>query len=203
MKLEPETLDALSELVGLGIGKAADVLNTMLDSHIALTAPCIRLIRTDQLIPELSASEGDKLSAVQMRYAGSLDGSVELIFSTPEAGRLVDCIIGDEQVVEEGLDAIRAGTLCEVGNIVINALIGTISNALSFHLDYSVPSYLEGDAALLVSDAGIQGENIVLLAETQFSVEMKNIRGNIAVFFSMVSFESLKRQLGAVAGISS
>jgi len=199
MTLEDKLSDALVELIGLGLGKAGDVLNTMLDSHIVLSAPSIRLIRSDELILTLSRRDGANLSAVQMRYSGSLRGSVELIFSTSEAGRLVDCIIGEEPLGEEELDSIRAATLCEVGNIVINALIGTLANVLSFHLEYTVPAFLEGDAVRLVADAGLEGETVVLLAETQFYVESKSIRGSIAVFFSLESFDVLKEKVNEYA----
>jgi len=61
----------------------------------------------------------------------------------------VDCIIGQENIQEEGLDSIRSGTLCEVGNILINAVLGTISNELRLNLEYTVPVYQEGTAQAL------------------------------------------------------
>ena len=142
MTASDELFDALTELIGLGIGKAAEVLNLMLDSHIALSAPVLRIIDINELASTLGGGEGRarELSAVRMRYSGSMSGSVELIFSAGEAIKLVDCLIGEESVTEEGLDSIRAGTLCEVGNIVINALLGTLSNQLSFVSTIPFPS---------------------------------------------------------------
>jgi chemotaxis protein CheC len=102
-------------------------------------------------------------------------------------------------VIEEGLDAIRAGTLCEVGNIVINALMGTLANVLSLRLEYTVPAYIEGDAARLVSVAGLDGEHVVLLAETEFAVEAMSIKGTIAVFFTMETFARLKEAVQSYA----
>lgn len=200
MILEKKIRDALTELIGIGIGKAADVLNTMLDSHIALSAPSIRIVPSDELIGILIKNDGTDLSAVHMRYAGGMRGTVELIFSSGEAGRLVDCIMGEEQVLEEGLDAIRAGTLCEVGNIVINALLGTLANVLSLSLEYTVPAYIEGDAARLVTAARSFEESVALLAETDFMVEKMSIRGTIAVFFTMESFSLLRDAVEEYAG---
>ncbi|MFA6505849.1 MAG: hypothetical protein WCT14_07115 [Treponemataceae bacterium] len=200
MTLEKDLHDALTELIGLGIGKAADVLNSMLDSHIILSIPSVRLVAADELILILSRDAGRNLSAVQMRYTGSMQGAVELIFSSGEAGKLVDCIIGEETVMEEGLDSIRAGTLCEVGNIVINALMGTLSNVLSLDFTYTVPAFIEGDAVRLVADVGVPENSVVLLAETEFLVESKSIRGSIAVFFSMASFRLLEEKVHRYSG---
>lgn len=195
-----ELLDPLNEVFGLGIGRAANVLNSMLDSHIHLSAPILRLVAVPELVESLASASMVDFSAVQMHYSGSIDGSVELIFDSPEAGKLVDCLIGEETIDEKGLDAIRAGTLCEVGNIVINALLGTLSNVLDLRLTYTVPAYLEGDAERLIADAGVDGSVVVLLAETDFSVERRSIQGKIAVFFSLASFEYLLRALRQYAG---
>jgi len=199
---KPDMMDALTELVGLGIGRAADVLNSMLDSHIGLSVPSVRLVQGAELVEVLSRDGGNALSAVQMRYSGSMKGSVELIFTAGEAGKLVDCIMGEEIVqTEEGLDALRSGTLCEVGNIVINAIMGTLSNVLKLHLSYTVPSYIEGNARLLVDEAGIVEGHVVLLAETEFTVETKSIQGQIAIFFSPVSYELLHAAVREFADI--
>lgn len=200
MTAAEDVIDPLAEIIGIGIGKAAQVLNSMLNSHIVLSAPVLRLVGVNELTGALNENGERELSAVQMHYSGGIDGTVELIFDTVEAGKLVDCLIGEETVEEEGLDAIRAGTLCEVGNIVINALLGTLSNVLDFNLRYTVPLYLEGDAARLIEDAGVNVGGVVLLAETEFAVERRSIKGKIAVFFSLASFEYLRKAVFQYAG---
>jgi chemotaxis protein CheC len=189
-----DRVDALTELVTLGIGRSAEVLNLILDSHIELSAPTIRIIDADEL-PQALETDDKRLSAVSMRYTGSMDGVTELIFRSSEAGKLVDCITGENQCAEEGLDALRSGTLCEVGNVVINALMGAISNELDFHLSYTVPSYLEGSVSTLVAEARVAEASAVLLAKTVFSVESLHIEGEIAVFMSLASLHYLERSL--------
>lgn len=187
-------VDALTELVTLGIGRSAEVLNLILNSHIELSAPVIRILDAGEL-PEALESEDKRLSAVSMRYNGSMDGIAELIFRSDEAGKLVDCITGDEPGAEEGLDALRAGTLCEVGNVVINALMGAISNELEFNLTYTVPSYLEGGVETLVAEAKLAQARAVLLAKTVFNVASLRIEGEIAVFMSLASLHYLEQSL--------
>lgn len=187
-------VDALTELVTLGIGRSAEVLNLILNSHIDLSAPVIRILDAGDL-PEALEADEKRLSAISMRYNGSMDGVAELIFSSAEAGKLVDCITGEESRAEEGLDALRAGTLCEVGNIVINALMGAISNELDFHLTYTVPTYLEGGVDTLVAEAKLAEARAVLLAKTVFSVASLRIEGEIAVFMSLASLQYLEKSL--------
>ncbi len=203
MTLQPNFKDALTEFVGLGVGKAGEVLNAMLDSHIALSAPNIRVIGADELAGEIGGDGESKLSSVEMRYSGSIDGAVKLIFQAVDAGKLVDSIIGENALQEEGLDAIRAGTLCEIGNIVINAMLGTISNQLELDLSYTVPFYRESSAAELISDQLFQSGKIILLIETRFVVENLEVAGNIAIYLSIISYETLKEAIERYTGIPS
>jgi chemotaxis protein CheC len=192
MTIDALFLDSMTELSSLGLCKAADVLNSMLDSHIVLSAPTIRIVDRLELFDSFAVSGGRDLAAVEMRYGGSMDGIVKLIFDAEDAGRLVDCIIGDESFVEEGLDAIRAGTLCEVGNIVINAILGTLANELNFHLEYSVPFFTGKNDAASLAGMDTDDSGGVLLVETIFSVEALRIAGRIAIFFSLASFGCLR-----------
>ena len=99
MSIDAPFQDALTELSTLGIGKAAEVLNAMLDSHISLGAPAVRVVGRAELIALFAGSGKRNLAAVEMRYGGSMDGNVKLIFNADDAGRLVDCIIGEESFV--------------------------------------------------------------------------------------------------------
>jgi len=187
-------MDAINELVSLGLGRSAEVLNLMLNSHIELSAPVVQLLNPEEL-KEALANGPELLSAVAMHYGGSMSGVAELIFGTGQAGRLVDCITGEDHGLEEGLDALRAGALCEVGNIVINAMMGAISNELQFSLDYNVPTYLEGGIGSLMAEARLSESQAVLLAKTVFNVQSLQIEGEIAIFMSMASLHFLEDAL--------
>ncbi|GAB1483923.1 hypothetical protein MASR2M78_27400 [Treponema sp.] len=196
MFLDPLQQDSLTEIVTMGIGKAGNVLNDLLGSHISLSAPSVRIVDQSGLSLSFDKQLGIKLSAVEMRYSGVMSGSVDLVFTSGDASRLVDCLIGEDVIHEEGLDALRSGTLCEIGNIVINALVGTLSNMLNLELSYTVPSYYEGDTGQLIARAQEIDAKVILLAETNFSVEDLHITGTIIIFFSLLSFDTLKAALG-------
>jgi chemotaxis protein CheC len=194
MIMSEPRIDTLTKLISIGIGRAAEVLNLMLNTPITLSAPEVRVVESGEL-PHFLHTGQARLSAVSMRYNGSMDGVAELIFSSDAAGRLVDCITGEEHRTDEGLDALRAGALCEIGNIVINALMGTISNELALSLTYTVPAYLEGSVQSLVAEARVAEASTVLLAKTFFSVASLQIAGEIAVFMSLATLQYLEQAL--------
>ncbi len=63
-------------------------------------------------------------------------------------------LAGDGEQLD--MDALRAGTFCEVGNIVLNGVMGSISNMLNFDFDYSVPEYLETNSENFMKNKAIK-----------------------------------------------
>jgi chemotaxis protein CheC len=193
--LEPLLKDAFQELMGIAIGKAAGVLNSMLSSHIDLSVPLVELVTEAELSARFSRLGQGKLAAIEMRCTGGLETSIELIFTSEDAGKLADCVMGLGQGDPVDLGSMRAGVLCEIGNIVINAVFGTISNLLVIHLSFTVPSYIEARADALAGELSLPGDGVILLVKTRFEVEEMSINGDIVLFLSMNSFDSLSQIL--------
>lgn len=189
--LEPSIKAAFQEMMAAALEKAAAVLNTMLSSSIVLTVPAIEAINSRDLSARFSKQGAGKLSAIEMRCAGGFDASIELIFTSEDAGKLADCVLG----AGAERDSQRSGALCEIGNIVINAVLGTISNTLDVDLSFTVPSYLEGSASALVDELTLPKLGIIILVQTMFEVKDLCIDGDIALFLTLKSFESLSARL--------
>ncbi len=190
MRINPIQLDFLTEMINIGIGRGANVLNTMLKSHIQLRVPSIKILTSAELIKELNFHKGEKLSAVNLEFDGNISGNAELIFPSESASSLVTIFTGgsDEQ---PQMDETRAGALCEIGNVVLNAVMGSISNMLKLNFNYTVPNYLEGLISALFSDEYIDSVPAILLARTRFNVQEMEIEGDIVLLFKMGSFDRL------------
>ena len=189
-------LDALSEIINIGVGRSADVLNTMLNSHIDLQVPFVKILLSDDFRKEIEAIGSDSLSAVHLAFKGTFSGTAQLIFPAATASKLVMTVTGEE-VRSESLDEIRSGTLCEIGNIVLNGLMGSISNVLKMQLKYSVPTYLEGKIGNLTSARGnMSSDTKILLARTHFTIKELKIEGDIIVFFETGALDALLIEIG-------
>jgi chemotaxis protein CheC len=182
-------LDALQEIVNIGIGRAASCLNTMLSYPIELQVPAITVLQLsdESQIPEDLV--GDLLACVQLDFHGVLNGTAALVFPPQSAAKLVSALLGEDDS-SHGLTPVMAETLNEVGNIVINAVIGTIGNIISSPFDYSLPSYREGGLIELLQPSGSEGA-FILLMRTHFRVFDLQVAGNIFLVFELSSFETL------------
>jgi len=200
MKLTDRQLDALQELVNIGIGQAAGILNDMIESPIRLQIPYLQILTPNDVQQQLEHHlNGEQISAVQLKFTGSFGGIAQLVFPTNSASTLVTMLTGEEAGTHD-LDAVKIGTLSEVGNIVINGVMGAISNVLQQRLNYSIPNYMEGTIASLLISGGLTADTVVLLAQTRFIIEKLHIEGDIILIFNVSSFDTLLAAINQLAG---
>lgn len=184
-------IDALQELINIGIGRAANMLNQMVESQINLGIPVIRVLSLKDLQKELKLRFKEKaFASVRLSFTGSFSGKANLIFPTESASMLVSILTGEEQGTAD-LDSVKIGTLSEVGNIVINGIMGSISNILNQHLHYGLPLYSEDSIEQILSLNNGSEKTVFLLAQARFDVEMLEIMGDIVLIFEMDAFDAL------------
>ncbi|MEA4856868.1 MAG: chemotaxis protein CheC [Solidesulfovibrio sp.] len=193
--LSPLQLDILQELINIGVGRAAGMLNQMVNTHIQLQVPVLRVLTQSQLA-QLYAERPDSIfSAVQLGFSGEFAGVSALIFPPESASKLVAVVLGREGVLP-GDEAMRRGTLQEVGNIVLNGVMGSIANILREPLRYTPPDFIEADISGIIG----QGTGMILVARTQFSMKDHLIEGEVLIIFSLSSFDSLLTAIDTLAG---
>lgn len=187
-----EQLDALQEFINIGVGRAAGMLNEMVESPIQLNVPVLSVFDGDTLKQEIVRRFNNHcLSVVRLTFSGSFSGSAELVFPTESASTLVSLLTGEERDSPD-LDAVKVGTLTEVGNIVINGVLGSLSNLLNRQMKYRLPVYLEDTIEhLLSSNYSFDTDTVFLLAQTKFEIKQLEIIGEIILIFEMRSFDEL------------
>ena len=183
-------LDALSELMNIGVGRSAGMLNEMIGSSIELIVPSIKVLKMSDLAAELGHSPEGTFSFVRLPFQGQLHGTAALVFPPDSAAQLVAVLTGEEPGTPD-LDSVRAGTLSEVGNIVINGVMGSFGNILRIPLTYELPSYFEGLPEHLLQQQLSEPDPSMLLAHTRFAVRDLEIQGTILLVFEVRSFDAL------------
>jgi chemotaxis protein CheC len=189
---EENIINTVAELVNIGMGKGADMLNKLLEASIILKAPVIQFIKEEDLSRELQQYVDQELFAVQMGFSGDFNGEAKLLFSYECADKLVHALMGvDVDTTIEEIDSMRLETLNEIGNIVINSIIGTISNELKLKLDFSIPNCMDGNFETITVKNATGTHDGILHARVNFLVEELEIEGDIVMFLGMESFKKL------------
>lgn len=194
MKIEEKYIDIITELVNIGMGKSADILNEMLESHICLGIPHLKITNYNQVQKELGFFRDEFFTSVNMNFTNEINGVAQLLFPEPSASELINIFVGKLDN-ESNLDALRISALTEISNIIINTIVGTISNYLEANLAYSVPRYTEGNIQKILAQHEITQKNVVLFCHTDFNAKNHNVSGNFILYFEVENFDNFIKAL--------
>jgi chemotaxis protein CheC len=185
--------DALTELVNIGVSRAAASLRKMVHREVILSVPSVEIVTRKSAASLIGQRETESLIAVQQQFEGPFSGRALLIFPQSNGLSLVRAIVGDE--IDDGdLLEMEDEALAETGNVILNGCLGSMANMLQHTLKMSLPNVRRGDSTLLFDVlGGSSQESFVLFLYINFSVRERDIRGYIAMIMDLPSLEKLKQ----------
>jgi chemotaxis protein CheC len=185
--------DALTELVNIGVSRAAASLRKMVHKEVLLSVPSVEIVTRKSAASLIGQRESESLIAIQQEFEGPFSGRALLIFPQSNGLSLVRAIVGDE-MEEAELLALEDEALAETGNVILNGCLGSMANMLQHSLKMSLPDVLRGNSTLLFEASSGNGEgSFVLFLYINFSVRERDIRGYIAMIMDLPALEKLKQ----------
>jgi chemotaxis protein CheC len=188
--------DALTEIVNIGVSRAASSLRKMIGDQVLLSVPSIEVVNQQRAARLISEREVSDLVAVRQDFAGPFSGRALLIFPETNSLELVRAVTGGELTAQEVVE-MEGEALCETGNVILNACLATMANMLKRSLTMTLPEIIRGSSASLFEvDSRNAGSGLVLFLYIDFAVRSRDIRGYIAMIMDIPSLETLKELLG-------
>lgn len=188
--------DALTELVNIGVSRAAASLRKMVNQQVILSVPSVEIVTRRSAASLIGQRESETLIAVQQQFDGAFSGRALLIFPESNGMSLVRAIVGDE-MQDQDLADMEEEALSETGNVILNGCLGSMANMLQHTLKMSLPVVQRGDSNLLFDTSGGGEEGFVLFLYINFSVRERDIRGYVAMIMDLPSLETLKQLIAA------
>lgn len=196
--IQEQYLDALKEIISIGIGRVSATLEDILEAktEIRFAVPETTLIESgDVRNLEVSNKIQDELAAVTLHFSGPFSGDVALTLPIRHAKSLVS-VITHEPVDQEDFDEILEDTMSEVGNMLLNSMMGTISNVFMEKLQYEVPKYSTCENKELFADFESKtGDELAFLASTSFNIDEHAVEGDICILFGIKSFDQVLKSV--------
>ncbi|TGA96587.1 chemotaxis protein CheC [Sporolactobacillus shoreae] len=189
--------DILKELFNIGVGQAAGTLSEIIDKKIILDVPDVKILNV-----ELGKAELDKfLSQVaegavmvsSISFDRQLEGTVSLIFPADKMHQFIDLCLHEDRGEEASMEFtdIDFDTVKEIGNIILNAIIGELSNTVNIPVEYTLPEVNvlnSAKADLFVSD---EAYHLVLMMYITFNIEGTHIDGAIVINMTLKSLDDI------------
>lgn len=198
-KPDEATLDALRELVNIGMGRAAAMISEITARPIGVEIPVVEVLATfvGQPLPEIDRNVAVRVS---MAFSGEFSGYALMVLSPSGAGRLVQLLLGHERL-GHGFDDDEQSALLEVGNITLNSVVGMLLNEIDREVEYHIPQlHLRGfeETIDLISDLQPASEG-GMLVRAGLRVQSEGICGYLMLLLRPADLDFLLAAVGRLA----
>ena len=198
-----EERDILQEVMNIAFGKASAELAEVIDIYVVLSIPDIKLLKTADVPQYIEAEIKDleNFSVIKQSYTGKFHGTALLLFPGGAGRKLFSLFENGSTAATENEDisvVLEKETLLEVGNILIGASVSKVAELLDDVVSYRPPRIMiESKPGDIVDWDLAEPEGPVILLQTVFSFEKRDISGLLFLVPSYKSFEWLKKALHA------
>jgi chemotaxis protein CheC len=197
--ISSEEKEILQEIMNIAFGKAAADLAEVINIFVVLSVPYIEMLKSHDLPEYLKSqvSAYDRISIVEQNFWGEFKGSSFLVFQA-SAGRELVSLFGDDSgdFGSESIDALEKETLMEVGNILIGACVGKLSELLGDTVTYSPPRVVTENSPNDAIPASIfESDSSAIVLKTVFCFNERNVSGFLFLVTSHDSILWLKKAL--------
>ena len=188
-------LDALTELVNLGVSSAATSLSELVREEVVLSVPKACVVTREQAIANLREHGAKRLVAIHQDFDGDIRGRALLIFPEARSMELIRALVGADLSLDDIIE-LEQEALAETGNILLNGCLSTIANTLERNLKISLPEVIHGEGTDFFRPNSDAHES-VLFIYINFTVKQRDIQGFLAMILDLPSLVMLQKLLDA------
>lgn len=174
--------DAVTEIMNVGVGRAAASLSLMVKEEIQLSVPAAELLYGTAARQRLAKSS-DRMVAVRETFNGLLSGSAALLFPQSKSLDLVRMVL-DENLTAEEVTELEQEALVEIGNIILNGCLSSIADSLAGEIETSIPVLMHASLSTILPPTG-DIEPVLLVLTIDFTIRSRDIQGHIVFLMDM------------------
>jgi chemotaxis protein CheC len=198
--IDSEEIEILQEIMNIAFGNATADLVSIIDLYVVLSVPVVKVLEIGALQSTMleCLDQFSKIKIIAQKFWGEFKGAGILIF--PEnADKNLSNLFND---TDKNSDITSMSTimgndvLLEIGNLLIGACVGKITELLKSVVTFSPPNIIGSN--LNDHDSFIKTLNDkqrVILLKTVFEFEKKNVNGLLMILTNEESIAWLKNAL--------
>ncbi|OIQ98321.1 CheY-P phosphatase CheC [mine drainage metagenome] len=183
--------DVITELFNIGVGRAAAAFSTLTRETVTLSVPRIDIMESASAIQVMMADSVEPVVGIRQDFAGPLTGVAALIFPERKSLEIVQAAINDGFPLDD-ISELERETLLEIGNIILNSCLASISDILGTPSSASLPHLVYSDTENVVRDfsaATHPEDEIVLFLHIDFSISRLEASGYLLFVLGMEGAE--------------
>ena len=192
---EVDLRDACQEIANVAMGRAADLLATLLDVFVKLPIPNVNVLEVSELTMALKATEeSSKVSALCQGFIGAgVAGEALLLFHDSSFEDMAK-LMGHKNP-QDASNEIEV--LIDTGNVLIGAFLNGISEQLDMKFSQGHPVVLGRHCTVneLIHDNSEKWQR-TLAMEINYQIEDYNVQCDLLLLFTEDSIPTLNFKLG-------
>jgi chemotaxis protein CheC len=184
--------DALVELINIGFGRAGSALSKLTGHRVQLEVPQVAMCPINEMADRLRPLLGDELATVHQIFSGPVDGDALLVLDQHSAAILKE-LLTDEPALPLNIDRSAREVVTEIGNILLNACLGTFGNLLKVQVSFSVPHLTLDTLESVVGSITVDREGLryALIVHSSFRLRNSSLTGYLVIVLGVASLERL------------
>lgn len=174
-------LDAVTEVLNIGMGRAAASLSEMISDEVKLSVPGVEFVSRLEAAEIISTKEKMDVNGVHQHFEGVFVGDALLLFPEQQSLALVRAILQQDNIALDDLSDMDQEAITEIGNVILNACLCSMADMFKQEIHGDIPQFVHGSLAQVFAEYGSndQTEAIVLLLNMEFPVDQMNIQGYV------------------------
>lgn len=181
--------DYLVELFNIGIGKAANSLSQIVNQEIVLSVPAVEYITVADLNTKMG--EHKDICSVSQSVQGKFSANSMLLFPEESSLEVVKKMLG-EGYSNETIAELHQEGFTEIGNIVLNACIGSLGESFQEEFKVGLPYYQIGSTSKVIQ---IPENDNILFIRINLMLSESKVQGYLVFLLESLSFTQFKSML--------
>ncbi|MFL0246009.1 chemotaxis protein CheC [Candidatus Clostridium stratigraminis] len=205
MKSKIEREDILRELFNISVGKSASILSEIISKKIFLNVPILKIIDINEeavtinnYLPEVMKGT---IMVSSIAFKDELRGKARLIFPADKIRTFINlCLeevneyeINDMNFTDTDYDIIK-----EIGNIILNSVMGELGNYLKMKLSYTLPEVKVFEKVDFEKNIKNDEYTHMLMLYITFKIDYKEVSGAIIINLTLSSLSELLNRVELV-----
>lgn len=189
-------MDAVAEVINIGFARAASALSEITGARVLLDAPQVAIYPINEVSAAFKGYIDSDVATVHQIFTGPVAGDALLILDLAGASQLARLMTNDDTKPGQ-LDTSDREVLMEIGNILLNACLGTFGNLLHVRIAFAVPRLQLDSLDDLLTSLVIGSEELRygVVAFTSFRLRDSAIAGYLVVVLGVASLDRLFQEI--------
>lgn len=174
-----DQVDALKELINIGLGKATSSIAELLDAFATIHVPEIIICNSDELVHSLNQKIDftSKYYVTKQLFKGKFGGECMFVIGDTPASNLGKHLYQYEDISHDDIN----DSILELTNILSSTIISKLTEDLNSSVQFFVPSSQYMNAQALIEYDDIKDYSKIIIISTMLDFQDEKINGYIFI----------------------